>query len=127
MAHMTNSPAQAGLGQPKSVAWGRSLRMKNAARAIWPPAQRVVPSEDGEGEEEEEAEAEGRQTTAWSVIHLPINALFNIPAAVGERDEDGGGGGSARCRSGGSRGEAELDKRVIGRRTTTTTATSSSD
>lgn len=89
---MTNSPAQAGLGQPKSVAWGRSLRMKNAARAIWPPAQRVVPSEDGDKEEEEEAEAEGRQTTAWSVIHLPINALFNIPAAVGERDEDGGGG-----------------------------------
>lgn len=92
MAHMTNSPAQAGLGQPKSVAWGRSLRMKNAARAIWPPAQRVVPSEDGDEEEEEEAEAEGRQTTAWSVIHLPINALFNIPAAVGERDGDGGGG-----------------------------------
>lgn len=91
MAHMTNSPAQAGLGQPKSVAWGRSLRMKNAARAIWPPAQRVVSSEDGE-EEEEEAEAEGRQTTAWSVIHLPINALFNIPAAVGEGDEDGGRG-----------------------------------
>lgn len=115
MAHMTNSPAQAGLGQPKSVAWGRSLRMKNAARAIWPPAQRVVPSEDGE----EEAEAEGRQTTAWSVIHLPINALFNIPAAVGERGEDGVSGGSARCRSSGSRGEAELDKRVIGRRTTT--------
>lgn len=80
-----------------------------------------------EGEEEEEAEAEGRQTTAWSVIHLPINALFNIPAAVGERDGDGMGGGSARCRSSGSRGEAELDKRVIGRRTTTTTATSSSD
>lgn len=126
MAHMTNSPAQAGLGQPKSVAWGRSLRMKNAARAIWPPAQRVVPSEDGEGEEEEEAEAEGRQTTAWSVIHLPINALFNIPGAVGERDGDVEGG-SARCRSSGSRGEAELDKRVIGRRTTTTTATSSSD
>lgn len=125
MAHMTNSPAQAGLGQPKSVAWGRSLRMKNAARAIWPPAQRVVPSEDGEEEEEEEAEADGRQTTAWSVIHLPINALFNIPAAVGEGDGDVEGG-SARCRSSGSRGEAELDKRVIGRRTTTTTATSSS-
>lgn len=116
MAHMTNSPARAGLGQPKSVAWGRSLRMKNAARAIWPPAQRVVPSEDGE--EEEETEAEGRQTTAWSVIHLPINALFNIPAAVEEGDGDGMGG-SARCRSSGSRGEAELDKRVIGRRTTT--------
>lgn len=72
--------------------------MKNAARAIWPPAQRVVPSEDGE--EEAEAEAGGRQTTAWSVIHLPINALFNIPAAVLECA--GVVGGSARCS--GSRG-----------------------
>lgn len=38
-------------------------------------------------EEEEEEEARGRQTTAWSVIHLPINALFNIPTAVGEQGE----------------------------------------